>query len=160
MFGVEQALRGRPAHGQNDLRLDQLELAVQERQARRDLVVLRQPVLWWPAFHDVTDEHLIPGQLDGLEDLRQQLARPADEGPAGLVFRPPRTFADSHQPRRCRALARDGVRAALAELALATGGDERRDVLEAGRPLERIVGEESLRWRIEGNAGRRGGPRG
>src|SRR5207247_399977 len=142
-----------PAHGQNHLRLDQLELAVQERQARPDLVVLRQPVLRWPAFHDVADVHLIPRQLDGFEDLGQQLARPTDERPAGLVFRSSRPFADDHEPRRRRALARDGVRTPLAELALATGRDERRDVLEACRPLDRIVREQIAAGWIERNTG-------
>src|SRR6266540_1635469 len=155
LFGAEQALRRRPAHRQNDCRLDQLDLAVEVRQARRDFVVLRQAVLGRPAFHDVADEHLLARQLDGLEDLREQLPGPADERAPRLVFGASGTFPDDDEAGGGGSFARHGVGAALAQLALATGRDERRDVLEACRPLDWIGGEEIDRRWLEGDARRR-----
>src|SRR6266511_1883384 len=155
LFGAEQALRRRPAHRQNDCRLDQLDLAVEVRQARRDFVVLRQAVLGRPAFHDVADEHLLARQLDGLEDLREQLPGPADERAPRLVFGASGTFPDDDEAGGGGSFARHGVGAALAHLALATGRDERRDVLEACRPLDWIGGEEIDRRWLEGDARRR-----
>src|SRR6266446_5224293 len=147
LFGVEQTLRGRPAHGQNDFRLDQLDLPVEVRQARRDFVVLREPVLRRPAFHDVADEHLVPRQLDRLEDLREQLARSSHKWTARGVFRLPRPFADHHESRVRRTFARDGVGAPVAQLALVARGDEGGDILETTRLLDRVGGEEvGRRW--------------
>jgi len=115
-----------------------------KRQARRDLVVLRQPVLWGPAFHDVADEHLIPRQLDASRILvSSSPARPTNGRPVSSSVRS-RSFANDHEPRRCGALARDGVRAAIAQLALATGRDERRDVLDAGGLLDGVGGRTDL----------------
>src|SRR5712691_6210899 len=53
LLRVEQGLRCRPSHGEDHLRLEEVELAVQVRQAGRDLVVLRLAVLGGPALHDV-----------------------------------------------------------------------------------------------------------
>src|SRR4029077_682680 len=133
----------------------QLELAIQKRQTRGDLIVLRQPILWRPAFHDVADEHVIPRELDGFEDLREQFARSADEWTSGLVFRATGPFPDHDQPGIRRSLARDGVGAPFAQLAPLAGGDEDGDILEATRLLDRIGGEQVRGWRIEGKTRRR-----
>src|SRR3989442_6639706 len=50
LFGVEQGLRGRPAHREDHLRLHDLDLAEQVGHARGDLVELRQAVLGPPAL--------------------------------------------------------------------------------------------------------------
>src|SRR5204863_7253745 len=152
LLGIEQALGGRPSHGQDDRGLHQLDLPVKKRQAGRDLVVLRQPVLRRPALHDVADEHLIARQRDRFENFGEQLAGAADERSSGLVFSAPRPLADHHQTRRGEALARHRPGAAVAQLAAATAGDERRDVLQAGGPLDGIGGKEIGRRWVEGNS--------
>src|SRR5213594_4204091 len=74
LLGVEQGLRGRPAHREDHLRLHDLDLAEQVRHARGDLVELRQAVLGRTAFDDVADEDPLTRQLDRAEDLGEQLA--------------------------------------------------------------------------------------
>src|SRR5438093_9050017 len=82
LLGVEQGLRGRPAHREDHLRLYDLDLAEQVGYARGDLVELRQAVLGRPAFDHVADEHALARQLDRAEDLGEQLARRTDERPS------------------------------------------------------------------------------
>jgi len=114
LLGVEQRLRGGAAHRENHFRLHDLDLAIQERQACRDLVVLRQAVLGRPAFDHVADEHLLARQLDGFEDLGQQLARSTHERTASLVFGAARPFSDHDEACGCRAFTRDSIRACIA----------------------------------------------
>src|ERR1700688_2357203 len=56
LLGVEQALRRGPAHREDERRVEQLDLAVQVRQAGGNLVIQRRTVLGRAAFDHVTDE--------------------------------------------------------------------------------------------------------
>src|SRR5437899_2901169 len=154
LLGIEQRLRRRPAHRQNHLRLDELDLAIEERQASRDLIVLRQPILGWPALHDVTDEDLIARQLDGAQDLREQLTRSTDERASRLVFGAAGTFTHHDELRRREPFSGNGVGAAAAQLALLACRDEGRDVLKTCCPLDWVGGEEICRRWIETQARR------
>src|SRR6266702_911829 len=108
LLRVEERLRRRAAHGENHLRLEELDLAEQVRHARRDLVVLGLAVFGRAAFHDVADEHALARQLDRGEDLGQEFTRRADERPAGLVLDAPRPFAHDDEARE-RACATGSV---------------------------------------------------
>src|SRR5438876_10134331 len=75
LLGVEQRLRGRPAHREDRLRLHDVDLAEQVWHARCDLIELRQTVLGRPALDHVADEYPLARQLDRAEDLGEQLAK-------------------------------------------------------------------------------------
>src|SRR5438874_4686046 len=149
LFGVEQRLCRCPTHRLNGLRFHELDLTIEKRQAGRDLVVLRQPILGGPALHDVADEHLVPRQFDRFENLGEQLPRPTDEGTSRFVFRASGAFADYHQAGGGRTFAGDRLGSSVAKLARATIRDERRDVLKTARLLEWIGREQIDGGRIE-----------
>src|SRR6266566_769600 len=89
LLRVEERLRRRAAHGENHLRLEELDLAEQVRHARRDLVVLGLAVFGRAAFHDVADEHALARQLDRGEDLGQEFtAGPTNGRPVSSSTRP------------------------------------------------------------------------
>src|SRR5215218_6371402 len=71
---VEQRLGGERPEGEDDLRPDELKLADQVGAACLHLVRLRVPVLGRAVLEHVRDEHVLPGQLNGREDFRQQLS--------------------------------------------------------------------------------------
>src|SRR5256712_1975568 len=74
LFGVEQGLRGRPAHREDHLRLHDVDLAEQVWHAPCDLIELRQAVLGRPALYHIADEDPLARQLDRADDLAEQLA--------------------------------------------------------------------------------------
>src|SRR5947199_755413 len=76
LLRVEQRLRGRATHGENHLRLHQVDLAEQVAHARRDLVELRYAVLGRPALDHVADEDSLARPLGPAQHLGEQLARP------------------------------------------------------------------------------------
>ena len=80
----------------------ELELTVEPRRARLDLVGLRIAVARRPALHDVRDVHVGAGQADALDELREELAGAADERLALQVLLLARPLADEHQTRRRR----------------------------------------------------------
>ena len=96
--------------------LDELDLLLQPRPARRDLLGPGIAVLGRPALHDVRDVALVAGQPELLrEQPVEELARPPDERQTLAVLFGTRSLADEHQV---------GVGAAHAEHDLrATGGE-------------------------------------
>src|SRR5262249_25479047 len=50
-----------------------------------------------PAFEDVADVNIFTLETDGLDDLRQQLARPADKRQTLLIFVIARSLADEYK---------------------------------------------------------------
>src|SRR5437867_653156 len=99
LLGVEERLRRGPAHREDHPRLHELDLAKQVGDARRDLVVLRLPVLGRPAPHHVADERPFARQVDRGEDLGQELARRSHERPPRLVFHTARALAHDDEAR-------------------------------------------------------------
>src|SRR5207247_4062176 len=137
----EQPLPGELAQADDDLRPDGADLPLEERLAAQDLVGLGVAVLRRPAFDHVSDPHLGPPHLQALlDDVGEELARPAHEGQALLVFVRPRGLPHEHEGRLGIALAEDDVLPAprqLAPLAVADELADGREVLRGrgGGPL-------------------------
>ncbi len=114
---------------------DEIDLAVEERLAGRDLVRLRIPVLRRPALDDVGDVDVRALELNGLDDLREQLPGASDERLAEAVLVGARRLAHEHQFRLRIADAEDDLAAALlAQLAARAGGaDVRAECVQASR---------------------------
>src|ERR1035437_5226826 len=124
--GLQESLRRERPAGKQHPGLEQFQLPQQERAACLDLVRRGVPVARWPVLQDVADEHVPTSEIDGGEDLRQQLSRRADERPPGLVLGGARSLADTHEAgvrisftrdrilgpgmQRTRGARRDGLR--------------------------------------------------
>src|SRR5262245_2519385 len=76
---AQQRARGERAERDDHLRLDGVDLLEQERFAGLDLVLLRIAIARRTALDDVRDVDILAPQPDRLDDLREQLARGADE---------------------------------------------------------------------------------
>src|SRR6185295_5865610 len=112
--------------------IDDLELALEVRRARGDLVGLRVAVAGRPALHDVGDEDLLAPPADRGEEADEQLAGAADERPALGILGLAGTLADEHDLGVRMALAGHGLRPPLGELAAGAGTDLRGDRLQGG----------------------------
>src|ERR1035437_226771 len=149
--GLQESLRRERAEGKDHSGLEQLQLAQQVRAAGLDLVRRRIPVAGRAVLEDVADEDVFPREIDGGEDLREQLAGRADERPAGFVLRRTRRLADADESRmrvsfaghrilrarveRARRARRDGSR---------NGGD-RIEIREGARTGFRRVSDDDAR---------------
>ena len=108
MNSPERVLAG----GDDDGRVEDLELAAQVRRAGGDLVRLRVAVAGRPALHDVGDEDVVAAPADRLDQLRQQIGprRPRTGRPAWFSSRPgpspTKTTSVSGLPSPGTALAR------------------------------------------------------
>ena len=88
------------AEGHDHGRVEYLELAVQVRRARRDLIGLWVTVARRPAFDDVGDEDVIPRPADVAEQVHEEAAGTADERSTLEVLVLARALADEHDLRR------------------------------------------------------------
>src|SRR4051812_47654711 len=93
LLDAEERLGRRAAERHYHLRLDEGDLTIQVRNARRDLVGQRLPVLRRPALYDVGDVYIFAPESDSLEDAVEQVARLAHEWPPGLILRGARCLA-------------------------------------------------------------------
>jgi hypothetical protein len=130
---AREELRREVAERADQLRLDQLDLPPEVRLARFDLLRQRVPVPGRAALQDVRDVDLVAHQPDPVEQLREELARGADERHALLVLVEARCLADEHQLRRRRACAEHDLRPAACERALRAP----RDVVAVGEEISR-----------------------
>src|ERR1700736_5064024 len=124
-----------PTQYENDLRTQHLDLLVEEMAARFDLRLLRIPVAGRAAFEHVGDVDVAPVQADGLEELREQFPRCADERPAFAVLGFARRLPHRHDARGHRAITRHGLRS----------GDVQRT--HDARPNTRVQLQQLLRRR-------------
>src|SRR5262249_27221818 len=85
------------------------------------------------AFQHVRDEHVLALASDRLDDLREELTRPTDEGEALFVLVSSRCLADEHQLRLRAPLSENDVRPGLRELAARTVLEKLREPGEAGQ---------------------------
>src|SRR6185436_20666213 len=94
---AREQLRGEVAERAYDLRLDQLDLPVQEGLARVDLIRLWIAVARRPRLEHVRDEHLLAREPDLLQELVKELAGAAHERQALLVLVHPGRLAHEHE---------------------------------------------------------------
>ena len=128
--GLKHRLRGKGAKTAHDFRADGRELLLQERIAGGDFVRLGIAVFRRTAFQDIADVDVFTLEIDRLDDLRQQLARAADERQALLVFVVARRFADEDELGVGIARAEDDVGALRSELAALAVADFGADGFE------------------------------
>src|SRR3972149_5604720 len=72
---------------------------VENRAAGFRLVGLGLAIIGWTAFHHVRDVDLLPGEVDRLDDLREELSGGAHERNPLTVFLLARALSDEHQLR-------------------------------------------------------------
>src|SRR3954447_23623712 len=93
--GGQQQPGGEVAEGDDDRRLDELDLRLEIGPARLDLVRLRVPVAGWPALDHVGDVGLCPGYPDLLlHQPVEELSRAAHERLTFEILLPAGTFPD------------------------------------------------------------------
>ena len=140
--GVEQGLRRKAAHGDDELRLDERDLTQQVRRASCHLVGLGIAVSGGAALEDVADEDVLAAlQADRRQHVVEQLAGLSYEGLAEPVFLRPGRFAHEHPSGALAADAENRLRAVRAQLAvgatcnprLETGPVELQDIRTARR---------------------------
>jgi hypothetical protein len=92
---------------------------------------------------DVADVHLVARQLDGAEDLGEELAGFSDEWPPLLILVGIRWFADTQDVRLLVPLARHRMLRALVQRARRARRDVRRELVERrnGRHIGGDFGE-------------------
>ena len=114
---AEQGLERDGAKANNDLRMDDVELAKKERRAGFDFVGLGRAIFRRTAFDNVADVDILAAETHGFDHLREQFSGAADERQALDIFIVARAFADENEFRRGAARAEYDVGALLAELA-------------------------------------------
>ena len=130
------------AERHHDGGVQDLELALQVRQAGSDLVRLRVAVARRPALDDVRDEDLLAPPAERREQLYEQLARATHERPTLLVLGLAGAFADEQDLRVRAALAGHGPGSRFCEAAARANPHLGGDHLEGrssflGRQLDR-----------------------
>jgi hypothetical protein len=132
-FGcVEQRLGRVSAEGDENLRLDYLNLSLEIGQAAYYFVgagvaIARGSALQYVAYEDIAS--LEPA---GRDDLVQQLAGPADKWTSLSIFVSPRGFSDEHNAGIGISLARHGIGPRRSQAALAALTDFFNDSLQFG----------------------------
>lgn len=79
------------------MRLQQGQLLHEERAACRDLCRLGVSITRRPVFQDIANEDVFALELDGLEDLGQQIAGASDERQARRIFSGTRCFTNANE---------------------------------------------------------------
>lgn len=111
----EEAGHGMPAEGDDQFRGKEVYLLLQPGTALFHFLWEGVPVPWRTAFYYVGYVDFFSCQIDGSEQLFQELAGGADEGSALLVFVEAGTLADEHDSRAFGAFSGHDVSAALAK---------------------------------------------
>ena len=136
---LHEAAGGGGAEADNELGLDDSDLALEVGDAAFHFLGGGHAVAGGAAFDDVADEHLFAGVAHGFDHLGEELAGAADEGETLFILVGAGAFADEHDVGPQGALAGNGVGAGGGEGAGLAGGDFRSDggerVLAAGRGL-------------------------
>src|SRR5262245_46168947 len=74
---LHDGLRRKCSETANHLGTDHCELPAEKWIACADFVRLRIAIIRRPALQDVADVDVVAFEIDGLDDLRQQLSRPS-----------------------------------------------------------------------------------
>src|SRR6476469_11198966 len=96
-FCIQQRLRGKGAERHEHLRPNQFDMTYQIRAARGNLFRTRVSVPGRAMLEDVDDEDVLACELDGGQNLFEQLSRLANERPTGFVLRRARRFSHEHK---------------------------------------------------------------
>ena len=115
--GLQQGLCSDAPDAQDQLRVHQLDLAEQVRDAGAHFLRLRIAVVRRPRLEDVRDEHLLALQADRLEHRVEQLPGAADERLALAVLVGAGRLADHHPLRVAVADAEHALRPRLVQRA-------------------------------------------
>ena len=114
--GLYQPHAGDPAEGDDDLGADDARLLAQISDAALLLVLLRIAVLRRTAFDDVGDVDVFAAvEVDGVQQLVEELTGSADEGLALYILLLAGTFADEHDASLGIADAENNVFALFAQ---------------------------------------------
>jgi len=124
--GLQEVLRGHTPERDDEPGLDDVELLEQIGNAGLHFVRLGVAIVRRTALENVGDVDVLALEVDGLEDLVQQLAHRADEGLALEILVAARGLAHQHQCRVGIAHPEDGVRAPAVEFALRAAFDASR----------------------------------
>src|SRR4051794_38705032 len=77
---AEHGFAGGPAHREDHLRTNELELAVEIGDTSGDLIGQGLSILWGTALHDIGDVHRIPRDFNSIENRVEQLTGLPHEG--------------------------------------------------------------------------------
>lgn len=106
LVGAGEPIGREAPEGDNDIGLDELDLAIEKSRACRDLVVLGISIPGRSAFDHIGDVGPASVKTHGDDHPVEQLSGLTDKGSSGSVLLGSRSFADEHQP---------GVRCTFAE---------------------------------------------
>src|SRR3990172_1365120 len=145
-FVGPEKIQGRyPPEGADHLRAHGVDLPVEKRAAGLHLVGLGLAIIGWTAFHHVRDVDLLPGEVDRLDDLREELYGGAHERNPLTVFLLARALSDEHQLRFGVPHPEDDRRALLREPAARALSEVGADLLEGLVPRQSRGGRLRLR---------------
>src|SRR5205085_1966605 len=113
--------------------IDQLDLALEVRRARLDLVRKRVPVSGRSALEDVADVHVLAAQADLAEHRGQKLAGGSHERLALLVLVIPGSLSDEHDVGLRTPDTEHDLGAAVGQPALRAGRRDPAELLERHR---------------------------
>ncbi len=123
-FRIQYEFRGRPAQGDDDLRLDQVDLSSNKGRTSLQLLGLRRAIPVTLQIHGgaaldyIGDVDLASRDAHALFDnAREQFTRASHEGATGFVLGAARTFADEHDVRVFIAFAEDDLASRRGKLA-------------------------------------------
>src|SRR5688572_24293195 len=102
---LQQRLRGERAERDDDLWPNELELTHQVRAARFDFLRIRVAIPGRSMLEDVADEDVLAAQVNGGENLRQELTGRTHESVTALVLVFSGRFTNAHELRGRTALA-------------------------------------------------------
>src|SRR5438128_2799128 len=146
---LKHGLRGESAEAAHDFRTDRSELLFQEWIAGSDFIRLGIPVIRRPALEDIANVDVFAFEIDGLDDLCQELSRPADERQALLVFVITRSLAHEYEFSVATTGTEDQVgalRGQLTALAVAEFGADSVEVLDIWAVIARCCALSRLRF--------------
>src|SRR5690242_4025439 len=153
-FCIQQRLRGEGAQRYEHLWPNQFDLTYQVRAARRNLFGARVSVSGWPMFEDVDDEHVFARELDGGQNLFEELSRLTNEWSARFVLGRAGRLTDEHEIRLRTPLAWHRILGRRIQRTARAGRDRARDGVERVETRSARA-EEIARRRTDDNTRRR-----
>ena len=137
---AEQILSGDGTEADDEFRINDSDLRIEEFAAVGSFLGKRSPVAGRSAAEDIADIELFATKLTGSDDFVQQLSGRADERFAGFIFFLAGCFTKKHNSRRDTADPENSLLAAASQLCTAlTGGDGVAEATHCSFPRVRRV---------------------